>query len=104
MDGATYTITVTSEHIQRGRQCDPCGCPVKLALEAAGFTGVRVANHVMWARDPGGWEVIADPLPREAAAAIYQFDIHKEMVPFAFTMQTHRFPRTRAAVNAGVAA
>lgn len=103
MDGPTYTITVTPEHIRKGVPRHPCGCPVKLAIEAAGFTVVRVASRVMWARDPEGWDVLAN-LPRGASDAIYRLDMHKLMEPFTFELTVQRFARTRAAVNAGVAA
>lgn len=99
----SYTITVTAEHVRYGHAKDVCGCPIALAMIAAGFREPMVASRVVWAHDPEGWPVKAD-LPQEVRDAMRGFDERRRMEPFSFVLEPRRFARVKAAGNAGVAA
>ncbi len=73
-------ITVTAEHIARGRRGNNVYCPIALALQAAGYRVPYVMRRRV--RFCGGPEV---PLSRRAQKFIREFDRgSKHAEPFSF--------------------
>ncbi len=85
------TVTVTQEHIDRGRRRGCSDCPVALAILAAvpGLSGVDVMNpdlgYTLLFDGSGGASTLK--LPQPACDFIYRFDAGLDVSPFTFAAE-----------------
>lgn len=76
------TITVTEEHIKKGKRQSCIECPIALAInDAAVFSTRAVVKHVSVREDNS---LLTIPLPRKATSFIYHFDAAEPVEPFSF--------------------
>lgn len=81
------TVTVTAEHIQRGKRLDCARCPIALATRPllVGCEEVEVfATHVEIRVAPG--DLVHTQLPHEASLFVARFDGGLYVEPFTFEM------------------
>lgn len=80
-------VAVTESDIRKGKRCDPCGCPVALALKRSGFPHASVLG-TNWMTD---WRIEPPDdghlLPPEAARFVDDFDEGRDVEPIAFEVE-----------------
>lgn len=83
----TPIISVTAEHIAKGHST-PNGCPIALAMHAAGYLNPRVTPYyVSWSVREGvrrGVRMVL--LDKEVVAFIKDFDNERSVEPFTFRL------------------
>lgn len=77
-----YTIEVTQEDIDNGECADATGCPVGLAIGRLNIPKFYGVSHD--AVSIGERRIL---LPPEASSFIKDFDDHKPVSPFTFTIE-----------------
>jgi hypothetical protein len=76
-------ISVTKEHIKKGKPTFPSACPIALALKDAGFTTPIVIDTFMREEEA---DIYYD-LPRSCSRFIRRFDTKKSVKPFNFILK-----------------
>jgi hypothetical protein len=82
-------ITVTQEHIERGKKKNCAECPVALALHDAGFPDAYVSFDRVWASPDdrlNNYNCLLAFLPILVRVWISNFDSGKHVEPFEFEL------------------
>jgi len=84
----TTTVEVTREHIELGQRCDPCNCPVALAIKAARPDLEPYVSEECVSFDlDEDVEDTAVYLNSWVSSKIGTFDANLGMVPFSFEIE-----------------
>lgn len=77
---SNMTINVTQTHIDTGKKFICNNCPIALALQDVGLTGIAVSDSFIYHSE--GWF----RTPREVKKFIIDFDSGRVVKPFTFTL------------------
>ncbi|ANA87336.1 hypothetical protein PBI_KAMPE_104 [Gordonia phage Kampe] len=83
-------VTVTQEHIDKGKRWEICNCPIALALKEKGFNNVEVSTFEISASKHNDLMINHYRVPSVAKRFIKSFDDGHPVEPFTFEARKYK--------------